>query len=157
MKHIKVIKSEKKLRLVEDERVVFTFPCAVGKNFGRKLEQCDLKTPEGEYLIVVKNPKSKYYLSLGLNYPSIKDARDAHEQGMINEKTRNKIINAQGDYLNDPKTIIPWDTKMGGEIYIHGELDNDKNYSLGCIKLFNKDMKKLYSIVEVGTRVVITT
>jgi len=154
---IEINKSKKQLRLVQHGQAVFTFPCAVGKDSGRKLKAGDLRTPEGEYLIVVKNPKSKYYLSLGLNYPSIKDARDAHEQGMINEKTRNKIIKAQGDYLNDSKTVIPWDTKMGGEIYIHGELDNGKNYSLGCIKLFNKDIKKLYNIVEVGMRVVITT
>lgn len=155
MKYIEILKVDKKIRLVNHRRVVFEFNCYIGKNPGRKLCQDEKRTPEGEYIIVVKNPQSKYFLSLGLNYPNIQDAQAALQSGIIDQLTCDKITQAQKDYLNNPQTIVPWHTAMGGEIYIHGEGDNNKDYTQGCIKLKNKDMQKIYSAAEIGTKVFI--
>ena len=148
--YILINKKNLNLQLIDKESVVFDFPCATGKNEGKKEKEGDLKTPEGEYKIVVKNPESKYFLSLGLNYPNIKDVKDAFEKGIISEEIKNKIILA-----NQEDGVIPWGTKMGGEIYIHGNLNNGKDYTLGCVKVSDENIRKLYNIVEIGVKVVI--
>ena len=153
--HIKINKSEKVLKIIDNNQEIFKCNCCTGKNSGRKLQKDDLKTPEGKYCIVVKNPKSKFYLSLGLNYPNSEDAKEAFKKNIINKKTRDLIIERQKQYLQNPKTIIPWDTKMQGKIYIHGEGDNNKNWTQGCIKVKNPDMKKLYDLAEIGMKVII--
>jgi len=153
--HIFVSKKEKRLQLIKNKSVVLGFKVTLGKRPGKKLKEGDLKTPEGEYKIVVKNPKSKYNLSLGLNYPNIDDAIEARGQGIINEKIKDKIISAQKRYNQDATTIIPWDTEMGGKIYIHGKNNNHNNSTKGCIVLDDQDMEKLFKQVKVGTKVFI--
>lgn len=64
--------------------------CALAGTLGPKRMEGDYQVPEGFYYINVFNPKSNYYLSLGLNYP-----------------------NASDRVLSD--SIRP-----GGDIYIHG-------------------------------------
>lgn len=64
--------------------------CAVSGSLGPKRQEGDKQVPEGVYHINRFNPKSKFYLSLGLNYP--------------NEADR---------LLSDP-------VRPGGDIFIHG-------------------------------------
>ncbi|MBE2231433.1 MAG: L,D-transpeptidase family protein [Chitinophagaceae bacterium] len=64
--------------------------CALAGSLGPKRMQGDYQVPEGFYYINEFNPKSNYYLSLGLNYP-----------------------NASDKLLSDS-------LKPGSEIYIHG-------------------------------------
>lgn len=156
MKKILINKTEKKLRLVENEQVVLELNCWVGEKEGRKLQKDDLKTPEGKYFIIVKNPKSDFYLSLGLNYPNVNDAQEAFNQNIIDKKIKDEIILAQENYLKNSKTMIPWNTQTGGAIYIHGEGENEKEFTKGCIKLLNSDMKKVFNWAEIGTQVVIS-
>jgi murein L,D-transpeptidase YafK len=47
--------------------------CALAGTLGPKRMEGDYQVPEGFYQINVFNPKSNYYLSLGLNYPNISD------------------------------------------------------------------------------------
>ncbi|OQP44725.1 hypothetical protein A4H97_10200 [Niastella yeongjuensis] len=65
--------------------------CAMAGSLGPKRMQGDYQVPEGFYYINEFNPKSNYYLSLGLNYP-----------------------NASDRILSD--SLMP-----GGDIYIHGK------------------------------------
>ena len=44
--------------------------CALAGTLGPKRMQGDYQVPEGFYYINVFNPKSNYYLSLGINYPN---------------------------------------------------------------------------------------
>lgn len=64
--------------------------CALAGSLGPKRMQGDYQVPEGFYYINEFNPRSNYYLSLGINYPNVSD----------------KILS---DSL-----------KPGSEIYIHG-------------------------------------
>ena len=64
--------------------------CALAGTLGPKRMEGDYQVPEGFYYVNVFNPKSNYYLSLGLNYPNASD----------------KILS---DSL-----------RPGGDIYIHG-------------------------------------
>ncbi len=47
--------------------------CALAGTLGPKRMEGDYQVPEGFYMINEFNPKSSYYLSLGLNYPNASD------------------------------------------------------------------------------------
>ncbi len=47
--------------------------CALAGTLGPKRMEGDYQVPEGFYYINVFNPKSNYYLSLGINYPNASD------------------------------------------------------------------------------------
>ena len=64
--------------------------CNASGKLGPKRKQGDLQTPEGFYVINRFNPKSKFFLSLGTNYPNKSDL-----------------------FFADKKT-------PGGDIFIHG-------------------------------------
>jgi murein L,D-transpeptidase YafK len=52
---------------------------------GPKVKQGDLQTPEGFYNINVFNPKSNYYLSLGINYPNNVDLQRSGRENPGND------------------------------------------------------------------------
>lgn len=64
--------------------------CAHSGTLGPKIKEGDLQTPEGFYHISAFNPKSNFYLSLGINYP------------------------------NDVDRVRSEGNRPGGDIYIHG-------------------------------------
>lgn len=47
--------------------------CALAGSLGPKRMEGDYQVPEGFYYVNVFNPKSNYYLSLGINYPNASD------------------------------------------------------------------------------------
>ncbi|GAH31968.1 unnamed protein product [marine sediment metagenome] len=49
----------------------------------------------------------------------------------------------------------PWNTRLGGEIGIHGS-GADTDWTRGCIALSNNDVEELYMLVDLGTPVKIT-
>ncbi len=64
--------------------------CALAGSLGPKRMEGDYQVPEGFYYISDFNPRSNYYLSLGINYPNLSDR------------------------------ILSDSLRPGGEIYIHG-------------------------------------
>ena len=72
-------------------KLVKSYPiCRTSGNLGPKRREGDLQIPEGFYYIDRFNPKSRFYLSLGINYPNRAD----------------KILGREGE--------------LGGDIFIHG-------------------------------------
>ena len=147
---IEIKKSEKKLRLFEGENLLRTLDLALGfAATGPKEVEGDGKTPEGEYIVCVKNPKSSFHLSLGINYPNRADARRGFDEGWITKEEFEAIVEA----VNMGK-LPPQKTGLGGEIYIHGGgIEGD--WTRGCVALDNNEMTELYEAVELGTRVLI--
>ncbi|WP_235005403.1 L,D-transpeptidase family protein [Pedobacter nyackensis] len=78
-------KAQQKYRLFK----TYNFSAHSG-TLGPKVIEGDLQTPEGFYHVNAFNPKSNFYLSLGVNYPNSVDLRRSGQQ------------------------------KPGGDIYIHG-------------------------------------
>lgn len=63
--------------------VAKTYHIALGGNpQGYKTQEGDSKTPEGLYLIDSKNPKSRFYLNLGISYPNSADLAQAKARGV---------------------------------------------------------------------------
>ena len=148
--HIVILKSNRQLELYEAGSVVRSYRVGLGLNpVADKQREGDRATPEGEFYIFTKNPKSAYFLSLGISYPNIEDAERGLRDGLISRAAHDAIVRAI-----QKKKAPPQKTALGGEIYIHGQgAQND--WTWGCIALENEDIQELYSVVAVGTPVTI--
>lgn len=144
-----VIKKEKRqLELFDGEKLVKTYKIALGfAPAGDKEREGDGKTPEGEFYIFTKNDQSKFYLSLGISYPNIEAATRGLKEKIISQSEYDAIVKAVKE-----KRMPPQNTKLGGEIYIHGG-GTGKDWTWGCAALENKDIKELFDAVPVGTTV----
>lgn len=143
-----VLKSRRELRLLSNGELVRTYRIGLGVNPERPKErQGDGATPVGTYYVCVKNPQSKYELSLGISYPGPADAERGLAEGQITRAERARILAAW-----KARRTPPWNTRLGGEIMIHGE-GSDADWTAGCVALDNGDIHELYRVVPVGTPV----
>lgn len=147
---IMVRKSERKLELYSDNVLLKTYKVGLGLNpVADKKQEGDRCTPEGEFYIFTKNNKSAYYLSLGLSYPNAEDADRGLRDGLITKAEYGAIRAAIGK-----KKMPPQNTRLGGEIYIHGH-GAGSDWTWGCVALENEDVREIYDAVSVGTPVTI--
>jgi murein L,D-transpeptidase YafK len=147
---ILVLKAERRLELHRGDRVVKTYRIGLGNTpTGAKQRQGDGRTPEGTFYVCVKNPKSKYHLSLGLSYPTPADAARGLRDGLVTQAQHDAILAA-----HKKGATPPWNTFLGGEVFIHGS-GSGSDWTLGCVALDDADMTELYSFVEKGTAVII--
>ena len=129
---IVVNKKARRMYLFEGNDMIRSYRIGLGSEpVGDKKMEGDGKTPEGLYYIDRKNPKSKYFLSLGISYP-------------------NKTDLAEASALGKP---------AGGDIFIHGE-DTKPNFfkhdwTAGCIAVKNREIREIYALVDVGTPILI--
>ncbi len=148
---IVVSKSARQLTAYDQHgRVLKVWPVAIGRSpVGHKQREGDERTPEGEYYVCVKNPQSGFHLSIGLSYPSRADAERALADGRIEEPDYRRI--AEAERL---RQAPPWKTALGGEIFIHGEMET-RGATAGCVAITNEAMDELFPLVEPGVTVVI--
>ena len=145
---ILIHKKERRLELWEEGGIVASFAIGLGSfPVGHKQREGDGRTPEGIYRICVKNPRSRFYLSLGIDYPGPQDALAGYNNRRISAEERDAIFKAHRD-----GTAPPWNTALGGEIFIHG-MGAGRDWTRGCVALNNRDMKFLYDKVPAGTLV----
>lgn len=114
---------------------------------GDKVRQGDGRTPEGEYQVCMKNPKSNFYLSLGLTYPNAEHAERGLRDGLITRAQHKSITNA----LKTGRCPA-WNTALGGEIFIHGG-GTGRDWTFGCVALENPEIKELFDTLPAGTPV----
>jgi murein L,D-transpeptidase YafK len=132
---IVVIKGERRLYLMEEEKVIKVYRIALGKSpIGQKLCEGDNKTPEGSYAVDWKTEKSMYHKALHISYPSRTDTAAARKRGC----------------------------SPGGDIMVHGlpknfgwlgGLHRLVDWTRGCIAVTNAEIEEIYRIVPVGTRI----
>jgi len=92
---------------------------------GPKLQQGDHQVPEGFYFINRFNPKSKFHLSLGLNYPNELDISQQH--------TGSDIFIHGGDYSVG---CIPVGDQNIEEIYILANLSKENGQTAIPVYIF---------------------
>jgi murein L,D-transpeptidase YafK len=147
---IVISKSNRRLYLYSDSKIVRSYHIGLGSRpTGDKVKEGDGRTPEGQYYVCIKNPKSRYYLSLGLSYPNVQDAERGLREGLISREQYQEIAEAISKGAKPP-----WDTRLGGEIFIHGH-GGERDWTLGCIALDDRDIRELYDVVDAGTPVLI--
>jgi murein L,D-transpeptidase YafK len=112
---------------------------------GDKQREGDGRTPEGTFYVCAKNGQSAFYLSLGLSYPSEEDAARGLSDGLITREQSESITRAIKS-----RGRPPWNTPLGGEIFIHGGGTNS-DWTFGCVALENEHIKELFDAVPLGT------
>lgn len=146
-----VIRKTKRILQVFDEKVlVKTYNVVLGFDpVADKESEGDGRTPEGEFYVFTKNPKSKFHLSLGLSYPGREDAERGLKSNLITQAEYDEIVSAIAE-----KRMPLQKTKLGGEIYIHGG-GTDSDWTDGCIALKNEEMTELFNAIPVGAKVTV--
>ncbi len=158
---VEIVKSRRLLRLKVGGKTIKSYVIALGANPDlKKTRRGDSATPEGDYYVCEKLPRSTFYLSLKLSYPNADDARAGLKAGLIDKGTFRSIEKAIRR-----KNMPPMDTKLGGDICIHsggpGKLNADNappfvdvcDWTEGCIAVRKNDVKELYDFIPLGTPV----
>jgi murein L,D-transpeptidase YafK len=147
-----VKKAERRLEVYDGDRLLKTYKIVLGfAPAGDKEHEGDGKTPLGEFYVFTKNEQSKFYLSLGLSYPSIDDAERGLRENLISREEYDSILQAIAE-----KRMPPQNTPLGGEIYIHGG-GTERDWTWGCVALENEEMKEIFDALPVGTPVTIVS
>jgi len=147
---IVVKKSQRILELWDGDSLFASYPIGLGwEPQGDKKKEGDGRTPEGSYYICTRNDRSRFYLSLGLSYPNSEDAQEALDNGIIDRRTYEQIVNAI-----ENKSCPPWNTALGGEIMIHG-MGSSSDWTAGCIAVDNDVMDILWRYCPLKTPVTI--
>ena len=128
-----VEKGDRKLHLVKNGEAFRTFDIALGiRPAGDKKFEGDFRTPEGTYLLDIRNPNSDYFLSIHVSYPDSNDRREANENGV----------------------------SPGGAIMIHGQPNSPtrseayyrtQDWTNGCIAVSNSDMIDIWLMTGSNT------
>jgi lipoprotein-anchoring transpeptidase ErfK/SrfK len=143
-----VEKAARRLTLYAGGERVRVFNVALGfEPVGDKARQGDGRTPEGDFYVCMKNERSKFYLSLGLSYPNAEDAERGLRDGLITRAQHRQITSAIARGAKPP-----WDTPLGGEIFIHGG-GTASDWTWGCVALDNEHIKELFDALPLGTPV----
>ncbi len=136
---ITVDKSLRRLYLIKDGETVRSFRIALGlAPKGRKMQEGDYRTPEGEYQISVRKPDSNFMLALQISYP--------------NESDRARAAKA--------------DVPAGGLIMVHGrpirptngrkrDYYQSRDWTDGCIAVSNAAMLEIWMMTRIGTPITI--
>jgi murein L,D-transpeptidase YafK len=148
------------LNLYEDTVFVKSYRVSFGRNVHKiKSKAGDEATPVGEYKICEIDTSHQYNIFFRLNYPNLNDAAEALRKGWITQKEFNQI---KFEFYYEGCT--KYNEALGGDIGIHGigrlnyifkNLPFVFNWTNGSIAMSDENMKELYSIVKVGTIVVI--
>src|SRR5947207_7459319 len=80
---VEVFKGARRLELKRQGRPIRSYRVALGfAPEGRKEREGDGRTPEGQYAIDGRNPRSAFHLSLRVSYPAAADQARAVAQGV---------------------------------------------------------------------------
>ncbi len=130
---IVVSKTNRSMALMAGERTLKRYRVHLGfAPQGHKVASGDGRTPEGRYYIDRRNPRSDFYLSLGVSYPNPVDIARARAMGL----------------------------RPGGDIFIHGgprrAADRRKqDWTAGCIAVTDSEIEEIWSMVPTGIPITI--
>lgn len=153
-------RTEMKLRLFKDNKLIKTVTATAGRGFNfMKEREGDNVTPLGVYYIVGHNPGSHYHKSMQISYPAVADAKRGLRTKLITLKVYDEIARAQ-----NLRKAPPRKTGLGHDIMIHGETESSFvklycgvaswitnkpcEWSSGCIAMSNGDIDEIYGNVE---------
>jgi murein L,D-transpeptidase YafK len=126
-------KQARRLTLFRGDQAIKSYRVALGGNpLGTKEHEGDSRTPEGDYTIDSKNPRSHFHLALHISYPDAEDRAHAAAH----------------------------DVSPGGDIMIHG-LPNGlgwlgslllrRDWTDGCIAVTDAEIEEIWTLVDTGT------
>ncbi|PXA84245.1 hypothetical protein DMC25_16805 [Caulobacter sp. D4A] len=135
---IVIEKAAHRMSLYAGQRLVRTYTVSLGAGgLAPKTREGDRRTPEGDYRITGRNPKSRYHLALRIGYPTPAQVAAARAAGV----------------------------SPGGDIMIHGlpnrrsalsALYAGRDWTDGCIALTDPEIEEVWTLVRDGATVRIT-
>ena len=131
--HIVVSKNNRTMALMHGATTLKRYRVNLGfAPEGHKQRSGDGRTPEGRYLIDRRNPRSEFYLSLGISYPNPEDVARAAAMGV----------------------------RPGSNIFIHGgprrpQDRRKQDWTAGCIAVSDREMEEIWSMVPTGIPITI--
>lgn len=158
--NILVDKRNYTLNLYEDTVLVKSYRVSLGRNILRAEKTADDEaTPVGEYKICSIDTSHRYNKFFQLNYPNLSNATEALRKGWITQKVFDQI---KFEFYYEGCT--KYNKVLGGNIgiqglgrlnYIFKNLPFVYNWTNGSIAMSNEDIDELYSVIKIGTKVVI--
>jgi murein L,D-transpeptidase YafK len=127
IKKIIVIKSQKRLFLIDGQDLVASYPVALGWEPGPKQRQEDLKTPEGRYENCWLKTESKFYKAIYVTYPNAAERRKGYTGGGI------EIHGLERLKFGAERFLGPWIVWFG--------------WTKGCVMVTNPDMDEIIGAV----------
>ncbi|QOY86895.1 L,D-transpeptidase family protein [Paludibaculum fermentans] len=129
---IVIHKARRELLLLQNGKVFRTYKVALGKQpVGAKVQQGDMRTPEGLYRIDGRYARSQYHRALHISYPNESDRARARKLGV----------------------------QPGGDILIHG-LPNGQgavgkahlqsDWTWGCVAVTDEEIEEIWKLVPNG-------
>jgi murein L,D-transpeptidase YafK len=132
---IVVEKGAHRMTLMRDGLPLKTYAVALGRTGrGPKQREGDGHTPEGQYTIDGKNPRSRFHLALHISYPSAADRDSAQRRGVL----------PGGDIM-----IHGLPNGLGWLVGLHRALD----WTDGCIAVTDQEMDEIYAQVATNTTI----
>lgn len=146
------------LTVYRGDQVIERFhPISLGRGGASRLRiSGDGKTPLGEFHINWIDRSSRFHIFLGLDYPTVDNAREAMEAGVM---TPAQYVDYR--FYVQEHGVPPQNTVLGGHIGIHGIGNGDPwvhehfNWTEGCVAVTNAQIDTLADMISLGTRVVI--
>lgn len=130
-KYVVVDKSDRKLYLLNNDKVIKAYKVHLGKNaFGRKYKRGDKRTPEGNYFLTKKSLKSSYYRSIHITYPNRSDKIISKSMG-VNPGSA-IVLHGFPNYTSSSDIV----KKRGYD------------WTDGCIALDDKDLDEVWKFVD---------
>ena len=96
--------------------------------------QGDERTPEGDYLLDWRNPRSLYYKSIHVSYPNALDRSIAQAKGV--DPGGSIMIHGRPNYIDSPRILAEYD---------------NRDWTNGCIAVKNAEMDEIWIAVRDGT------
>jgi murein L,D-transpeptidase YafK len=128
-----VRKGHRQLHLLLGQDTTKTYRIALGRNpFGPKRTEGDGRTPEGNYVLDFRKPRSSFHLAIHISYPNAADRAQAQLRGV----------------------------SSGGLIMIHGlpnglgwlgKIYNLIDWTDGCIAVTDSEIEEIWDAVPDGT------
>ncbi len=145
---IYIYKEKRRLYVVQSNVMVRDYPIGLGSNpSGDKESEGDGRTPEGDFLILRKDPASPFKQALILNYPDSRHAERALFAGIISMPEFKEILVAA-----ERRAVPPLYTKLGRQLCIHAG-GAHKDWTHGSVALYDSDMNELFKVASTGTPV----
>jgi murein L,D-transpeptidase YafK len=101
---------------------------------GHKERQGDERTPEGDYVLDWRNPRSTYHKSIHVSYPNGEDKASASARGL--DPGGMIMIHGRPNYIDSPRILAEYD---------------NRDWTNGCIAVKNAEMDEIWVAVRDGT------
>lgn len=138
VKHVDSVvvhKAQRRMKLMKGGQVYREYRVALGDQpVGHKMQEGDERTPEGNYTLDWRNPRSNFYKSIHVSYPNHRDrafarAMNINPGGMI-------MIHGRPNWLTSAKVAREYDRR---------------DWTDGCIAVTNEEMDEIWRLVRDGT------